>query len=131
SKDEGGYSELAAMVRDASLRDAPHHEAFETVHKRVHARLRRAMARPPGDEGGVCWSDLATQTKAAGFPPPLPVLCRRLRLSAAAEARSAATGWRARARRPRSTGGWTAPGCSPLPRWCRPASGWPNRFAAR
>jgi len=29
SKDEGVRSVFVAMVRDASLRDAPHHEAFE------------------------------------------------------------------------------------------------------
>ncbi len=52
-------------------------------------------------------------------------------LSAAAAARSPATGWRARARTPRSTGGSTAPGCWPPARWCRPASGWTSRSAAR
>ena len=54
-----------------------------------------------------------------------------LTLSGAAAARSAATGWPAPARRPRSTGGSTAPGCWPLPRWCRPASGSRRRSAAR
>ena len=43
-------------------------------------------------------------------------------ISAAAAERSAATGWRATAPMSRSTGGSTAPGCWPLPRWCRPAS---------
>src|SRR5262249_44309888 len=52
-------------------------------------------------------------------------------LTGAAAARSAGFGWPVPARTPRSTGGSTAPGCSPLPRWCRPASGSTSRSAAR
>jgi hypothetical protein len=71
------------------------------------------------------------QTKTAGFPPPFPMVSWSLQITGADGARSAATGWPAQGPRPRSTGESTAPGCWPLPRWCRPASGWTSRSAAR
>ncbi len=70
-------------------------------------------------------------TKNGGVSPAVSLVFSLFAISAGAEARSAATGWPAPARRPRSTGGSTAPGCWPLPGWCRPGSGWTNRSAAR
>ena len=62
---------------------------------------------------------------------PAALIVDVVSLSGAAGARSAGSGWPAPARTPRSTGGSTAPGCSPLPRGCRPASGSTSRSAAR
>ena len=70
--------------------------------------------------------------RAGRRPRPAVVIAGlAIGLSAAAEARSAARCWRAPARTPRSTGGWTAPGCPPPMSWYRPASGWTRRSAAR
>jgi len=52
-------------------------------------------------------------------------------ISAAAEARSAATGWQAIAQTSQSIDGSTAPGCWPLPRWRLRASDCPSRSATR
>jgi hypothetical protein len=70
--------------------------------------------------------------KTAGLPPPFRLFdfCV-VAISAGVAARSAGTGWPAPARKPRSTGGSTAPGCWPPPRSGRPASGWTSRSAAR
>jgi hypothetical protein len=72
-----------------------------------------------------------SQNKNGGVSPAVSFLMLVFAISAGAAAHSAATGLRARARRPRSTGGSTAPGCWPLPRSDRPRSGWTNRSAAR
>jgi hypothetical protein len=72
------------------------------------------------------------QNKNGGVAPAVSLFSELFSaISAGAEARSAATGWPAPARRPRSTGGSTAPGCWPLLRWDRPGSGWTSRSAAR
>src|SRR5882724_11199593 len=95
-------------------------------HGRSGRRARqRAASRPPSNEFRN------VQGEGGGADPAASILFYAATLSAAAAARSPATGWPATALTPRSTGGSTAPGCWPLPRWCRPASGWTNRSAAR
>ena len=67
--------------------------------------------------------DLALSTpknKKRRVSPP-PCSCDVVEISGGAEGRSAGSGWPAPARKPRSTDGSTAPGCWPLPRWCRPS----------
>src|SRR5215213_28649 len=74
----------------------------------------------------------SSEKKTAGCFPAADIFgYLGVRISAGAEARSAATDWRARARTPQSTDGSRAPGCSPLPRWCRRASGSTSRSAER
>src|SRR6185295_10361094 len=71
------------------------------------------------------------EKKDGGVSPAALIVDVAVPLSGAAAARSAGSGWPAPARTPRSTGGSTAPGCSPLPRWYRPASGSTSRSATR
>ncbi len=80
----------------------------------------------------MTWRDSSTVLKKSGGVSPAALISSvDFGFSEEAEARSAGTGWPATTRTPRSTGGSTAPGCWPLPRWCRPASGWTSRSAAR
>jgi hypothetical protein len=58
SKDEGARSVCAAMVRDASLRDAPHHEVFET----------RPAGAPQDEDGVGCGSSAASAIRLRSLP---------------------------------------------------------------
>jgi hypothetical protein len=70
-----------------------------------------------------------TKNGGAFAPPSFDFGCGSL--SAGAAGRLPATGWRAQARRLRSTGASTAPGCWRLPGSDRPARGSKRRSAAR
>src|SRR5207248_2159100 len=126
---ETSITSIGLLHRDASFETAYglYLVAFKiwlaAVTEFVRNRARRSIFayRVHGgshqENGGVCPAVLISLSVAA--------------ISATAAARSLAPGWPAPARRPQSTDGSPAPGCSPLPRWYRPASGWPNRSAAR
>ena len=62
------------------------------------------------------WSWAVNEKNGGAEAPPFWFVESFAAISAAAGERSAAPGWRAPARRSRSTGGSTAPGCWPLPR---------------
>ena len=92
--------------------------------------MRGATTAGSCPSGTLCRADAANKNGGAKAPP-FWFVEGFAAISAGAAERSAATGWRAPARRSQSTGGSTAPGCWPLPRWSRPASGWTSRSATR